>query len=115
MTQHPFTTARGKAFRENILIRDLYTCQMCGVLLRRGKTDRRAANVDHIEPIELKPDLTWDEGNCRAVCRSCHAICDSIEKRAQGDLERIIRDKLSYRPVGADGYPLRLSAPLSGT
>lgn len=104
--QHPFSTTQGKAFRRAILLRDLFTCQMCGVLLREGKRDARAAVVDHIAPIALKPDLTWDADNCRAVCRTCHAICDSIEKRAQGDLERITREKMAYRPVGLDGYRL---------
>lgn len=68
-----------------------------------------SAVVDHIRPISLRPDLTWDMGNCRVVCRQCHAVCDSIEKRAGGDADEVARAKLAYRAVGLDGYPIRTS------
>ena len=109
---HFFTTKRGKALRQSVLRRDLFKCQMCGVIVTDGRSHKRAANVDHIEPIALAPHRVDDETNCRTVCRSCHAICDSIEKRAQGDLQRIVREKLSYRPVGLDGYPVARSGAL---
>ena len=104
---HPFSTKRGKAFRRAILLRDIFTCQMCGTLLREGRKDSRAAVVDHVKPIDLCPDLTWDESNCRSVCRRCHAVCDSIEKRLSPDSEAISAAKRRYRPVGRDGYPVR--------
>ena len=93
---HPFATRRGRAFRLAILERDDFTCQMCGILTVDGRTDPRAAVVDHIEPITLSPDRTWDEANCRCICRGCHSICDGIEKRAGPDLKRIVREKLSH-------------------
>lgn len=105
--QHPFSTRRGKAFRDSILARDLFTCQMCGVLTRQGKRDARSAVVDHLLPIALAPELTFDPDNCRCVCARCHnGPCASIEKRAGDDVERIRAEKLSYRPVGLDGYPV---------
>lgn len=105
---HPFSTTRGRAFRKRILIRDLFTCQMCGVLLREGKTDSRAAVVDHIKPIELCPDLTWDEGNCQATCAHCHnTACASIEVRHAGDAKTIAEKKLLHAPVGLDGYRIK--------
>ena len=104
---HPFSTKHGKTFRKAILLRDLFTCQMCGTLLRDGKRDSRAAVVDHIKPIELRPDLTWEESNCRSVCRTCHAVCDSIEKRLSPDSEAIAAAKRRYKAVGLDGYPVK--------
>lgn len=103
---HFFATRRGRAFRDSILIRDLFTCQMCGVLVTKGRSGERSAVVDHLRPVALRPDLERDEDNCRCTCRACHAICDSIEKRAGADEDRIVREKLAYRPVGLDGYPL---------
>ena len=108
---HPFATARGQRFRLSILARDLWQCQMCGVMLRDGKRDKRSAAVDHTKPIDLRPDLTWDKDNCRSVCRACHAVCDSIEKRLRPDAEAIAAAKAAYRPVGLDGYPVGLNRP----
>lgn len=104
---HPFSTSRGRAFRETILVRDLFTCQMCGTLLRCGRAHKRAAVVDHIKPIELRPDLTWDEGNCWSICRGCDAVCESIEKRKTPDADAIAAAKRAHRPVGLDGYPIK--------
>lgn len=108
MAGHVFSTRRGRAFRLTILDRDLWTCQMCGVLLRTGRTDMASAAVDHVRPVELRPDLAFDEANCRAVCRACHATCDSIEKRHSGDAEAIAEAKLAGRKPGrmerADGW-----------
>ena len=103
-TQH--STAAWQRLRLHILERDLWTCRMCGCLLREGRTAPDSAAVDHIRPAELRPDLFWDEGNLRASCRSCHAVADSIEKRLGPDADAIARAKMAYRPIGADGYPI---------
>ena len=108
MAGHFFTTARGKAIRDSVLRRDDYTCQMCGADLRPGKRHKHSAVVDHTRPVSLRPDLQEDRDNMRAVCRTCHAVCDSIEKRANGDEARVAREKAAYRPVGRDGYPVNL-------
>jgi 5-methylcytosine-specific restriction endonuclease McrA len=101
---HPFSTRRGREFRNAILIRDMWTCTMCGSLLTQGRTDPRSAVVDHIRPIDLRPDLTWDEGNCRAICRDCHAVCDGIEKRHRPDAEAIAKAKQAWRRGTVDPY-----------
>jgi len=90
---HPFTTRRGRALRQRVLERDLFTCQMCGVILGTGRQSFRAAVVDHIRPISLSPGLAWDESNLQAVCRDCHAICIGIEKRLAPDAEAIEQAK----------------------
>lgn len=105
---HWFSTRQGRAFRESILVRDLFTCQMCGCIVTTGRTHPRSAVVDHLRPVALRPDLERDPGNCRCVCRACHSTCDSIEKRLGSDVEAVARAKLSVRPVGLDGYPLAL-------
>ena len=90
-------TARWQAYRKRILLRDLWTCQMCDALLTEGRTSPRSAVVDHVQPAELRPDLFYDETNARAVCRDCHAICDSIEKRHSGNAEAIAKAKREWR------------------
>ena len=46
--------------------RDDYTCQMCG--------DKRGGNlqVDHVIPQSLFPELRFDFGNARTLCKNCH-------------------------------------------
>jgi 5-methylcytosine-specific restriction endonuclease McrA len=106
MASAQHSTAAWQRLRLHILERDLWTCRMCGCLLREGRTAPDSAAVDHIRPAELRPDLFWDEGNLRASCRSCHAVADSIEKRLGPDADAIARAKMAYRPIGADGYPV---------
>lgn len=101
-----YGTPRWRSLRLGILDRDLWTCRMCGVALRQGRRRPDSAVVDHIEPVELSPDLKWDEGNLQSVCRTCHAVCDSIEKRNTAPAD-IRAAKLAYKPVGLDGYPVR--------
>ncbi len=101
---HPFATRSGRAFRNRILLRDMWLCQMCGALLRQGRSADNAAVVDHIRPIDLRPDLTWDEGNVRAICRDCHAVCDGIEKRLRPDAEAIAKAKDAHRRGTVDPY-----------
>jgi hypothetical protein len=79
-------------------------CQMCGAWLRSGKKDSAAAVVDHIRPHTLRPDLTWDEANLQVICRSCHAVCDGIEKRHRPDAEAIAKAKQAWRRGTVDPY-----------
>ncbi len=101
---HPFATRRGRSFRLSILVRDAWTCQMCATVLTDGRADPRSAVVDHVRPIDLRPDLTWDEANLRAVCRDCHAICDGIEKRLRPDADAIAKAKDRRRRGTVDPY-----------
>jgi len=105
LPSNPYNNPAWRSLRQAILIRDLWTCQMCGRLLRPGKTRADSAVVDHVRPAALRPDLFWDEGNLKAICRSCHAICDSIEKRHTCP-DAIAEAKAAYRAIGPDGYPV---------
>ena len=99
-----YKTYRWQRFREGILARDCWQCQMCGVLLRKGRAAGRSATVDHLMPVALRPDLFFDESNCRSVCRDCHeTVCSAIEARHAGDAEAIRQAKLEWEPGGASG------------
>ena len=54
-----------KEWREYILLRDAFTCQMCGQ--KGGRLE-----VHHIRPKYLYPELTLDERNGITLCRTCH-------------------------------------------
>lgn len=45
--------------------RDDYRCVKCGA---RGRLE-----VDHIEPVRLRPDLAFSLENLQSLCPSCHA------------------------------------------
>jgi len=96
-----YKTSRWQRFREEILARDCWQCQMCGTLLRKGRVAARSAMVDHLMPVALKPDLFFDAGNCRSVCRDCHeTVCSIIEAKHAGDAEAIRQAKLEWEPGG---------------
>jgi 5-methylcytosine-specific restriction endonuclease McrA len=100
--RHPFATRKGAAFRLAILNRDHWLCQMCGCLLTEGRTHPRAAVVDHLIPVALRPDLAYDPANCRAVCKADHdGACQSIERRHWPDAEVIARAKRLTKGDGA--------------
>lgn len=112
-----YKTARWQKLRMAILARDLFTCQMCGAILRQGRSDSkqsalRPAVVDHIIPHRGVEALFWHPANLWAVCCDCHdSTCQQIETRHKGQLTpraaMQIRDaKLRYRVVGIDGYSL---------
>ena len=101
-------------FLRTILKRDLWTCQMCNVLLTKGRSHPRAAVVDHLMPARLRPDLFLSAENTRAVCKSCHdGTCQRIENKHGDDVEAIKAAKLAWHPGGYDaaGYPLDPSHP----
>ena len=108
LTKKPSHTSKawGK-YKEIIIKRDGYTCQMCGVFLRRGRKHPRSAVVDHKQPAKLRPDLFYDDDNVWAVCKRCHdTTCQSIEARYGNDAEAIRTAKEAHSPVGIDGYPI---------
>lgn len=112
-----YQKARWHKLRKVILKRDLFTCQMCGTLLRQGRSDdsitpTRPAVVDHIIPHRGVDELFWHPANLWAVCCDCHdSACQHIEGQHKGRLTQrkatqIRHEKLRHRVIGIDGYSL---------
>jgi 5-methylcytosine-specific restriction endonuclease McrA len=96
-------SAAWRRFRAAIIERDNDTCQMCKAKVA-GK-GKRAAEVDHLIPESLRPDLFLDPHNCWTLCRHCHStVAQAIERRHEGDPVAIVTAKKAHRPVGLDGY-----------
>lgn len=91
---HPFSTRRGAKIRDSIVIRDACTCQLCGVIVRGGRSSGRSAVVDHTRPWRLRPDLKFEEENLKTLCRDCHAVFRAIEDRLWPNAEAIAAEKL---------------------
>lgn len=107
-----YNDPRWGELRLSILDRDLWTCQMCGVLLTEGKTRPTDAVVDHKTPHRGDAALFWDSGNLWSVCKWDHdTTCAAIEARTSQERVRAAKD--AHRPVGLDGYPIRLNGPLA--
>lgn len=64
-----YGTKRWRQLRWSVLLRDLFTCQMCGML--EGRTSKLVA--DHKVPHRGDEGLFWDEGNLQTLCASCHS------------------------------------------
>lgn len=73
-----YKTARWTKLRRAILVRDLFTCQMCGRVSASGMT------VDHIRPHRGNETLFWDERNLQVLCSSpCHSKHKQAQERAE--------------------------------
>jgi 5-methylcytosine-specific restriction endonuclease McrA len=71
-----YKTARWQALRWQVLVRDLFTCQMCGRL--EGDTSKLVA--DHREPHRGLAGLFWDSANLWTLCEHCHS---SVKQREE--------------------------------
>ncbi len=96
MSSPLFQTARWKATRERILLRDKFTCQQCACGLTSGRTHPRAAVVHHMTPHHGAEELFWcDDSGLEAACKRCH----------DGALQREEARGYSDR-IGEDGWPV---------
>lgn len=73
-----YKTARWKALRWSVLIRDLFTCQMCRHI--EGDTSKLVA--DHRVPHRGDETLFWDEANLWTLCAGCHSGAKQREENA---------------------------------
>lgn len=71
---------RWKDLRWSVLVRDRFTCQMCGLL--DGDTSQLVA--DHVEPHRGDPDKFW-HGPLQTLCKPCH---DSTKQRIERSVRR---------------------------
>lgn len=64
-----YKTARWQAKRMSVLVRDKFTCAMCG----RIGMDTSKLVADHREPHRGDETLFWDDDNLQTLCKSpCH-------------------------------------------
>lgn len=73
-TQEPlwrkwYHTRKWERLRWSVLVRDAFTCQMCG----RIEPDTSKLVADHKTPHRGNPKLFWDDQNIQALCANpCH-------------------------------------------
>jgi len=72
-----YKTARWQALRQQVLVRDLFTCKKTGVMLIGKHPAPNSPVVDHIKRHDGDPALFWDEGNLQSVSKAWH---DSIKQ-----------------------------------
>lgn len=70
--------------REQVLERDAYTCQSCGVS-RADAKDPPTFEVDHITPL-ADDGHPFDESNLQTLCRPCHRE-KTAEQNRDADVE----------------------------
>lgn len=74
-----YYTKRWKRLRWAVLVRDLFTCQMC----RRIVADTSQLVCDHIEPHRGNVVRFW-AGPFQALCKPCHDRAKQREERGAG-------------------------------
>lgn len=72
-----YSLARWKRKRWSILVRDLFTCQMCSHI----EHDTSQLVADHKTPHRGDEQLFWDDTNLWTLCKTCHdGPKQSVEK-----------------------------------
>lgn len=80
-----YHSAKWQELRQEIFIRDLYTCQATGLVLPGKHPAGNSPVCDHRIPHNGDPELFWDRGNLQTVAKSWHdARKQAIEKGDQG-------------------------------
>lgn len=72
-----YKTSRWQRLREDVLIRDMFTCQICG----RIESDTSQLVGDHITPHRGDADLFWLPANVQCLCKACHDSTKQAEER----------------------------------
>jgi 5-methylcytosine-specific restriction enzyme A len=75
-----YCSARWKALKEEVLLRDGWICQQIGVLLNKKFPHPDSPVVDHKIPHRGDLDLFWDIDNLQAVAKHWH---DSEKQRQE--------------------------------
>jgi len=75
-----YNTARWRALRQKVLLRDGYMCRKTGVMLVGKYPSPISPVVDHIKPHRGDEHLFWDIENLQAVSKEYH---DSTKQRIE--------------------------------
>lgn len=62
-----------KNWRNEVFARDNYTCQECGIKNHKGLGRTVKLEADHIKSWTDYPELRYEVGNGRALCKDCHS------------------------------------------
>lgn len=62
--------------KQNVMLRDKYLCQNCGV--------NRGLCVHHIIPVSEDANLSLEKDNMVTLCNKCHNLVHSCDKRRFG-------------------------------
>ena len=94
-THHLYKSKHWAMLRNAVLVRDVYQCQRCGVLLSGRYPADNSPVVNHRVPHKGDAELFHDLGNLEAVCKSCH----------DGDVQS--SERVGYSSaIGDDGWPI---------
>lgn len=100
-----YKTARWQRLRWSVLVRDLFTCQLCGHI----EADTSQLVADHVEPHGGNEEKFWN-GPLQTLCKRCH---DGLKRGLEKSDKRA-----SYRPewLKASVVPLSIvcGPPASG-
>lgn len=77
-----YKTARWRALRQEVLIRDGYTCQRTGQVCAGKYPDPNSPTVNHKRPHRGDPALFWDITNLEVVAKSVHDSAIQKEEQA---------------------------------
>lgn len=73
-----YKTARWRALRLKVFLRDLFQCRKC----KRIEGDTSKLVCDHITPHRGDERLFWDEANLQTLCKDCHDKVKQAEEQA---------------------------------
>lgn len=76
-----YKTSRWQKLRWSVLVRDLFTCQMC----KRVEADTSQLVGDHKLPHRGDERMFWDEANIQCVCKHCHDGEKQRQERNAGE------------------------------
>src|SRR5690606_38696016 len=76
-----YKTARWERLRQQVLLRDLYTCQRTGELCTGKGNQPNAPVVNHKRPHRGDPALFWDIDNLECVTKAAHDSMVQAEER----------------------------------
>ncbi len=72
--------------RKKVLLRDNYTCQICGLL------DKEIMEVDHQKPKRIFPELKFDLNNLLSLCPNCHSRKTKTDRKW---IAQVLKDRLN--------------------
>lgn len=74
-----YKSPRWRALRASVLLRDRFTCAMCGHL--EGDTSKLVC--DHIVPHRGDQERFWSESNLQVLCAPCHNSTKQRNERVE--------------------------------